>query len=632
MMIEAKTSTSTKITKSAITHLSMKDDTLAKLFFSRTHADGDGLAIRYKHFGIWRRVSWSEYYRNVKQFGLGMVSLGFQARDTINILSENRPEWLYADLAAICLRGVSIGIYPTNAPFEIEYIAGHSDCRMIVVENEEQLDKVLEVRDKLPKLEKIIVIELRNIKKLFDDAMLISFDEVMATGRKMEKEEPELFEKAIESTRPDDVCLIIYTSGTTGMPKGAMHAHDNILHAVRGVRDTWQINESHEVLSYLPLCHIAERVLSFFEALFAGYTVNFAESLDTVTENLQEISPRFVFCPPRIWEKFHSKVAYDIKDAPWFKRTSYAWALAVGYKHNEISAKNNPIPFLLNIQHWFAQKMVYRKLKNMIGLERAEIICSGAAPISHEIIQYFHAIDCVMLEAYGLTESCGIGTLQRRGRIKFGTVGEPVPNTEFKIAEDGEILIRGPGNFKGYHKDPELTAETIDEDGWLHTGDIGEFDEDGLLKITDRKKDVIITAGGKNVSPQMIEGLLKFSPYIADAVVIGDKRKYLTAMIMLDEENCSKYSIEQRIPYSTYEDLASNPEILKMIKKEIEDVNRKLAQVETIKKFSTFKKMLKEDDGELTATMKIKRKAIAQKFQKEIDKMYSAEFKDMIVI
>ena len=572
-------------------------NTLPKVFHYQTHRYGKRLAIRFKHFGIWHRVTWIQYYENVKEFGLGLISLGFRAHDTINILSEDRPEWLYADIGAMSLRGVSVGIYPTSAPYEVEYIIGHSDCKIIVVEDEEQLDKVLEVRDKLPKLEKIIIIDTRNIKRKLDDSMLLSYEDVVGMGLELEEKEPGLFEKAIETTEPGDVCLMVYTSGTTGMPKAAMQSHENILYSISAVGEYLGLNETHEVLCYLPLCHVAERIMSFLQAILWGYTVNFAESLDTVNENLREISPTFVFCPPRIWEKFHSKVSYDIQDAPWYKRLAYFWSLKIGYRYSDLVNDYQPVPLHLKFQHWLAALLVYRKLKDMLGLKKAKIIFSSAAPISSEIIRYFHAIDCTMREAYGQTESCGQGTVQNPDRIKFGTVGEVLKGFKMKIADDGEILIKSPGIFKGYYKDPDLTRETIDEGGWLHTGDVGEFDEEGLLAITDRKKDIIITAGGKNISPQMIENLLKFSPHISDAIVIGDKRKYLTAMIMLDEENCAKYALRHRIPYSTYEDLAGNSEILKMIKSEVEKVNEKLAQVETIKKFTTFKKMLKEDEG-----------------------------------
>ena len=609
----------------------MEDSTLAKIFYNQAEKYEDGLALRYKEFDLWQKVSWREYYTNVKYFGLGLISLGFKERDTLNILSEDRPEWLYADLGAICVRGISVGIYPTNAPFEVEYISGHSDCKIIVVEDEEQLDKILEVRDKLPNLKKIIVIELRNIKKWLDDAMIISYADVVKTGRELDKKEADRFVKVIESTRPEDICVMVYTSGTTGMPKGAMMANDNIIDSIYNRIEHMGVDETHEVLCYLPLCHFAERFLSFLQAILAGYVVNFAESIDTVNENLKEISPRYIFCPPRIWEKFHSQVSYDIQDAPWFKRKSYFWSLGVGYKYSRLVDNHKRVPLFLKFRHWIAGLLVYRKLKDMLGLKKAKIILTGAAPIAPEIIEYFHAIDCNMVEGYGQTESCGLGTQQMPGSIKIGTVGSVLQGCEVKIADNGEILIKGDGIFKGYHKEPDLTAETIDKEGWLHTGDVGEFDEDGFLKITDRIKDIIITAGGKNISPQMIENLLKFSPYIVDAVVIGDKRKYLTAMIMVDEENCSKYAIEHRIPYSTYEDLAGNPEILKMVKDQVEEVNAKLAQVETIKKFSTFKKMLKEDDSELTPTMKIKRKIIMEKFKDEIDAMYTSKSRDMIV-
>ena len=601
--------------------LSKSGDTLAKIFRHQVERFQDRVALRFKKHGIWEEVSWKEYYENVRNFGLGLISLGLAAGDTINILSEDRPEWLYADLGAICISGISVGIYPTSAPSECLYVVDHSQAKVWIVENEEQLDKALEVRESLAGLERIIIIETRNVQKHLGDPMILSFEEVTRKGVDLHGKNPDLFGQRIDATRHDDVAIMVYTSGTTGRPKGAMISHKNIIASVNALRQVNRVDESDEILCYLPLCHVAERVISFFQAILAGYVVNFAESMDTVPENLREISPTYVFCPPRIWEKFHSKVSYDIQEVTWFKRKAYSWSLKIGKEYIELEEKKNEIPLSLKIRHSIADLLVYRKLKDLLGLKRAKYVISGAAPISPAILRYFRSINCPISEGFGQTESCAAGTIHYPGRVKIGTVGEVVPTVEMKIAQDGEILIKGDNVFVGYHRDPELTASTI-VDGWLHTGDIGEFDEQGHLRILDRKKDIIITSGGKNITPQYIENLLKFSPYIEDAVVVGDGRKYLVSLIMINEENCTNYCQRKRIPFSTYADLSQNAQIKELISKEIEEVNKNLARVEQIKKFAVFDRKLKEEDDEITPTMKIKRKRIAEKYKTLIETLY----------
>ncbi|MFC1823970.1 AMP-dependent synthetase/ligase [Thermodesulfobacteriota bacterium] len=596
-------------------------NTLPKVFRDQTLKYQDRVALRYKKHGIWKEISWNEYYELMRKFGLALLSMGFQKGDKVNILSEDRPEWLIADIGTISISGVSVGIYPTNSPHEVDYIIGHSEAKVLVVEDEEQLDKALEVRENLKNLEKIIVIDTRNVLEYLEDPMILSYDEVLERGDEFLKGNEGLFEEMIEATDENDIAIMVYTSGTTGPPKGAMLNHKNIISAITSMNHIHRVFDTDEVLCYLPLCHVAERVISFFNAILTGYTVNFAESIDTVTENLMEISPSWVFCPPRIWEKFHSYVSYEIQEVIWLKRKAYFWSLRIGEKYTDLKQKDETIPAFLKLQHFIANFLVYRKLKDRLGLKKARTAISGAAPISPDILRYFHSINCPIREGYGQTESTAGATVHYPERTKIGTVGEVVPNVEMKIAEDGEILMRGDNVFAGYYKDPELTSETI-VDGWLHTGDIGDFDEDGFLKILDRKKDIIITAGGKNITPQYIENMMKFSPYIEDAVVIGDRRKYLVALVMVDEENCTKYAQRNRIPFSTYADLSQNAHIKELIEREIKEVNKKLANAEQIKKFATFDKKLKEEDDEITPTMKIKRKKIMEKYNHLIDSLY----------
>ncbi|MFC1825159.1 AMP-dependent synthetase/ligase [Thermodesulfobacteriota bacterium] len=596
-------------------------DTLPKIFRDQVSKHQDRVALRYKKHGIWKKISWTQFFNLSRKFGLGLLAMGFQKGDKVNILSEDRPEWLIADLGTICISGISIGIYPTNSPHEVDYIVGHSEAKILVVEDEEQLDKVLEVRENLKNLEKIVIIDTRNVLEFLEDPMILSYDDILAKGEELFKEQPGLFEERIEETKDEDIAIMVYTSGTTGPPKGAMLRHKGILAAMKAQRQVNRVTEKDEVLCYLPLCHVAERIISFFQAIATGYTVNFAESIDTVNENLMEISPSWVFCPPRIWEKFHSYVSYEIQEVTWFKRWAYFWSVKIGARYTDLEQRDEKRPLFLKLQHFVADLLVYRKLKDRLGLKKAKFVVSGAAPISPEILRYFHSINCPIREGYGQTESGGGGTIHYPNRIKIGTVGEVVPDLEMKIAEDGEILMKGDNVFAGYYRDPKLTAETI-VNGWLHTGDIGEFDEEGYLKILDRKKDIIITAGGKNITPQYIENMMKFSPYIEDAVVIGDARKYLVALVLVDEENCTKYAQRNRIPFSTFADLSQNPQIKEMIESEVKEVNKKLARVEQIKKIATFDKKLKEEDDEITPTMKIKRKKIMEKYSDLIETLY----------
>ncbi len=596
-------------------------DTLPKMFLDRVRRHKDRVALRYKKYGIWQEISWHDYYRQVKFFALGLLTLGCKKGDAVSISSEDRPEWLIADLGTVSISGISVGIYPTNSPRQCEYVINHSDSKFWIVEDEEQLDKALEVRGNLPDLIKIIVLDVRHVREHMDDPMLISYEDVISKGGELDNENPALFEQKVAETDVDDIANLVYTSGTTGPPKGAINSHRNIIASAKLTNQRNEYSEKDEVLCYLPLCHAAERMVSLYQAINVGYVVNFAESMDTVPINLREISPTSVLCVPRMWEKFHAQASYDIREAPLYKQKVYNLALRIGERVAPLKLSNKHIPLPLRIAYFLADLLVYAKIKDMLGLKRAKHIFTGAAPIAPEILGYFQSINCFICEGYGSTESTASASLMRKERIKLGTVGEVGPGLEMRIAEDGEILIKGPNVFKGYFKDKELTEKTI-VDGWLHTGDIGEFDEEGFLRIRDRKKDIIITAGGKNITPQNIENQLKFSSYVEDAVVIGDKRKYLVALIQIDEENCTKFAQQNRIPFSTYADLSQNEEIKKLIKQEVDKVNKKLARVETIKKTAIFDKKLRQEDEEITPTMKIKRKIISEKYKDLIDTLY----------
>ena len=598
----------------------MREDTIPTLFQTTAKKYDERVALRKKEYGIWTDISWREYAENVKHLALGLLSLGLKKGECVTLIGENRPEWLYADLAIMSAGGITSAIYTTNSPEQCEYIIQHSEARFHIAEDEEQLDKVLKTRDNLPNLEKIIIIDMEGLKH-FKDPMVMSIEELAQSGRDLEERDPALFETRLNEPNPEDTALLIYTSGTTGPPKGAMLSHANILWTTEAMREATPFYESDELLSFLPLSHIAERMFSVFLAMRYGYTVNFIENTDTVTQNMVEVSPTVFFAVPRIWEKYYSTISIRMSDTTWLKRSLYYLSLKIGAKVAELKLSNKKVPLLWRVIYLLVHFSIFRKLKEKLGFDRVRLAISAAAPISPDVLRYYQSIGIPLRELYGQTEDCGPTSVHLSENIKIGTVGQAIPGVEIRIADDGEILVKGPNVFQGYFKNPEATREAL-KDGWLHSGDMGELDEEGYLKITDRKKDLIITAGGKNIAPQNIENQLKFSPYINDAIVIGDRKKYLTALIMIDEDNVVKYAQDNRIPFTTYADLSKNPEITRLIAKEVEKVNKTLAHVETIKKFTLFDKRLDEEDGELTPTMKVKRKYINEMYKDVIDSMY----------
>ena len=598
----------------------MKEDTIPGLFYARVRQYNDKTALRKKEYGIWTDISWKEFGENVRYISLGLVSLGLKNGECVTLIGENRPEWLYADLAIMSAGGITAAIYTTSSPEQCAYIINHSQAKFHIVEDEEQLDKVLKTRDTLPNLEKIIVMEMEGLSH-FKDPMVMSLEDLMGVGRDLQERVPTYFVARLHEPQPDDTALLIYTSGTTGPPKGAMLSHDNVIWTTHALKESLPVYETDELLSFLPLSHIAERMFSVFYAIQYGYTVNFIENTDTVTQNMVEISPTIFFAVPRIWEKYYSTITIRMSDATWLKRSLYYASLKVGAKISGLRLANEKVPFYWRAIYQLFHFTVFRKLKEKLGFDRVRLAISGAAPISPDVLQYYHGIGIPLREIYGQTEDCGPTSIHLGEHIKIGTVGKAIPGVEIRIADDGEILVKGRNVFQGYFRSPEATRETL-KDGWLHSGDIGELDEEGFLKITDRKKDLIITAGGKNIAPQNIENQLKFSPYVNDAIVIGDRRKYVTALIMIDEDNVVKYAQDNRIPFTTYADLSQNPEIRRLIAGEVEKVNSTLAHVETIKKFTLFHKRLDEEDGELTPTMKVKRKHINETYKDLIESMY----------
>jgi long-chain acyl-CoA synthetase len=593
--------------------------TLPELFFGQARARGDRLALRYKALGIWHRVSWNEYAAQVRRVAAGLLAQGLRRGEPVAILGDNRPEWLYGHLGTMAAGGVTVGIYSTSAPDQIKYLLNHSEARLLFVENEEQLDKVLTILPET-RTERVVVWDAKGLWGFADERVRF-FDDFVKQGQLFLDANPGRVEERLGEVQPDDTAMIIYTSGTTGPPKGAMLAHRSILWVLDSLLQALPLGPEDEVISYLPFAHIFENYTSLFDAIRLGYVVNFAESTDTLFQCLREVSPTYFAGPPRIWEKLASTVELRMADSTPLKRTIYQLAVAVGRRYARARhAGRRPgvgLALLYRLAYWGA---LY-PLKSRLGFERTRLAVSAAAPAAPELFEFFHALGIPLVEVYGQTESTGVISSNRMGRERVGTVGEPIPGIEVRIAEDGEILTRGPHVFKGYFKDPELTDQTIDREGWLHTGDVGAW-EDGYIRILDRKKDIIKTAGGKGITPAWIENKLKFSPYIQDAVVIGDQRKYLVALILIDEDNVTKFAQDHRIPFATFADLTQHPEVRRLIQGEVDRVNKTLSQVESVKKFALLPRRFYEEEGDVTPTKKVKRRAIEQRYADLIASLY----------
>ena len=546
---------------------------------------------------------------------------GFRPGDVASIIANAVPEWVYADMGILCAGGVSSGIYPTNSSVQVEYLLNDSSTKVIFAEDEEQLDKILSCRSRCPTLQKIVVFDMEGLSG-FNDPMVLSLAEFMALGRNHGQGKEALWDEMIESRSASDLAILVYTSGTTGPPKGAMHSNRSVTHQMRHANDLFPSSDNEERLVFLPLCHVAERIGGYYISLALGSVMNFAESPETVPDNLREVQPTAFLAVPRVWEKFYSGITIALKDATNFQKWMYRNALAIGNRVTEYKLQGDTPPLSLRLANGAAYYLVFRNIRRMLGLDRCRLAFTGAAPIAPDLIRWYLALGIDMREVYGQTENCGVATVMPPDRIKLGSVGKAAPWGEVAISPQGEILIRGDFLFMGYLNQPEKTAETIDAKGWLHTGDVGSIDNEGFVKITDRMKDIIITSGGKNITPSEIENQLKFSPYVSDAVVIGDKRPYLTCLLMIDQENVEKYAQDHDIPFTNYASLCRAAEIQDLIQREIEAVNVNFARVETIKKFYLIERQLTPEDEELTPTMKLKRSFVNKRYAAEINAMY----------
>jgi long-chain acyl-CoA synthetase len=595
-------------------------DTFPKLLMHNAKKYGNRTALREKDLGIWKCYSWIDYLQNVKYFSLGLIALGLEQGDKVAIIGDNSPEWVFAELATQSALAIPTGLYQDSLAEEIRDLLDYLDVRFVVAEDQEQVDKLLKIKDDVG-VEKIIYWDYKGMYK-YDDPILIRFDKVQEMGKELEKRYPDLFEENVQSTSKDDIACILTTSGTTAKPKGAMLSYENMISMAENLCKVDPIDDNFELISALPLAWAGEQMMTISVALLKGVVVNFPESAETVKEDLREIGPHVLFSPPRIWESIVSEILAKMEDANRFNRAIFNWAMKVGYEYADRKIGKKKIPLMLKLKYKLAYWLVFRSLLDKTGLKRIRYAYTGGAALGPDYFRFYHAIGVNLKQIYGQTEVAGIAVLHRDDDIKFHTVGKPIPGTQIKISEEGEILIKSPSVFKGYYKMEDKTRETIDEDGWLHTGDMGYIDEDGHLVVVDRLKDVLTLSDGTKFSPQYIENKLKFSPYVKEAVVIGHNRPYLTAILNIDMENVGKWAEKHMVSYTSYMDLSQKDEVLELLKEVVKKVNAELPKNARIKKFVSLYKELHADDEELTRTRKVRRRIIQEKYKDLIEAMY----------
>ncbi len=598
------------------------DLTLPKLLLRAAEKYGDSkVAMREKEFGVWRPITWREYAENVKYLALGMVALGLEPGDKVAMIGDNRPEGLWAEMAALSAGGVAVWLFQDSLMDEVQYIIDHSDAKLMVGEGQEEVDKALSIRDKCPKLKYIIWDDPKGMRH-YDDPALIRLTKVQQLGRELEKEKPGLFEELVNRGKASDVCLLFYTSGTTSLPKGALLTHYNMLTMGRNLMRVDPCYETDDFVSYLPFAWIGEQMMSISCGLQAGFTINFPEEPETAQENIREIAPQMLFAPPRVYEQWVRMVQVKHLDSTWLKRKVYEWGMSIGYKVADLKFEKKPVPWWLKVLNFVAYWTCHRPLRDWLGLSRVRNAYSGGAAMGPDHFRFFHAMGVNLKQIYGQTEIAGISVVHRSDDIKFDTVGKPIPETEVKITPDGEIISRSPSVFKGYYKNPEATASTL-KDGWLHSGDTGYIDDDGHLVVFDRTKDIMILSDGRKFSPQYIEARLKFSPYIQDAWVIGDGQPYVTAVICIAYKVVGKWAEDRGLAYTSYPELSQKTEVYDLVMKAIREVNRHLPENARIRKFVNLYKEFDADDDELTRTRKLRRAFVAQRYHNIVEALYS---------
>ncbi|WP_434641764.1 AMP-dependent synthetase/ligase [Achromobacter piechaudii] len=597
--------------------------TLPQMLREQARRQPGAIAIRQKDFGIWKPLTWSDYWRRACRVGLGLRALGLGVGGRVAIVSENRVEWLLTQLGAGTVGGVAVGVYSTSPAEEMGYVLEHADVELVVCEDQEQTDKVLQVADRLPLLRRIVMMETKGLRSYApaERERIVTYAEIEADGARREASELATLNAVLDSQRLDDTGLMIYTSGSTGKPKGAMLSYRNMRGVAPGIADRLSMDARTVHLSYLPLCHVAEQMLSTFVPLYLGSQVNFGESIRTVQEDLREVAPTIFLGVPRIWEKLHASISIKMQEAGRLQRWLYQRALARCAPFLEKSPAQYSAGERLTHALWYW--LVLRALQNFIGLRRVRVAMTGAAPIPPDVVRYFRNLGVPLLEVYGLTESAGMIFGQHPDRVKVGTVGEPILGVEWKMGEAGELLVRGDMVFQGYYKNAQATADTV-RDGWLHTGDV-VAEQDGRVRIVDRLKDIMITAGGKNLTPSEIENAVKGSPYVKECIVVADGRKFVSALIQLEFDTVGKWAESRRIAFTHFRSLAESAQVRELVQQEVSRANAGLAPVAQIKRFHLLTKELDHDDGEVTATMKVRRASIYRTYAAEIEKLYVEE-------
>lgn len=599
-----------------------EDLTIPKLFYQQATKYGkDRVAMREKEFGIWLPITWQDYLENVKYLALGLINLGLEEGDKVSMIGDNRPEGLWAEMATLCARGIGVWLFRDSLIDEVKYIIDHSDTRFIFGEGQEEVDKAISIFNECPKLKKIIWDDPKGMRN-YDQDYLISLKEVQQLGRELEKDKPQLFEELINKGRGDEVALLFYTSGTTALPKGALLSHHNMLTMGQHLMAVDPCFDTDDYVSYLPFAWIGEQMMSISCGLQIGYTLNFPEEPETAQENIREIGPNVMFAPPRMYEQMTRTVQVKYLDSTWIKRKFYEFSTYIGYKVANLKFDKKPARWYWKVLEWLASISVQKKLKDHLGLSGVRNAYTGGAAMGPDHFRFFHALGVNLKQIYGQTEVAGISVVHRNGDIKFDTVGHPIPGTEVKIAEDGEILTRSPSVFLGYYKNPEATKKTL-IDGWLYSGDKGFIDDDGHLVVFDRTKDVFTLKDGKPFAPQYLETRLKFSPYIRDSWVIGDKKDYISAVLCIDYSVVGKWADEKKLNYTSYQELSQMPEIYDLVEKQIRQANKDLPDVAKVVKFTNLYKELDADDDELTRTRKLRRGFVEKRYEDIVNALYS---------
>jgi len=599
-----------------------KDLTIPKLFYEKAQEYGKTkVAMREKEFGIWLPITWHDYFENVKYLALGLIRLGLKEGDKVAMIGDNRPEGLWAEMAAICARGVGVWLFQDSLIEEVKYIVDHSDTKFLFGEGQEEVDKAISIIDECPKLEKVIWDDPKGMRN-YDQDFLISLKEVQQLGRELEKEQPDLFENIIAKGHGDEVALLFYTSGTTALPKGALLSHYNMLTMGQNLMAVDPCQKTDDYASYLPFAWIGEQMMSISCGLQIGYTINFPEAPETAQENIREIGPHVMFAPPRMYEQMTRTVQVKYLDASWIKRKCYELSTKIGYHVADLKFQKQPVPWYWKILEWIAYVGVQMKLKDSLGLSRVRNAYTGGAAMGPDHFRFFHSMGVNLKQIYGQTEIAGISVVHRSGDIKFDTVGLPIPETEIKITDDGEILSKSPSVFLGYYKNPEATAETL-KDGWLYSGDKGFIDDDGHLVVFDRSKDVMTLSDGRPFAPQYLETRLKFSPYLRDSWVIGDQRDYVTAVVCIDYSVVGNWADEKKLTYTSYPELSQQTEIYDLVEAQIRRANKDLPEPARVRKFINLYKEFDADDDELTRTRKLRRAFVEKRYKEITDALYT---------